>query len=64
MAGTRTAVQDGSALRVWGWDGSSLGGASLVNTDRLKFAAGDANLCRYVGNDRSMKSIQVGGKAV
>jgi len=42
---------DGETLRVLGWDGSSLVAGPLGGADPLGFAAGDANLYRYVGND-------------
>lgn len=51
MASTQALGRDGATLRVWGWDGSSLGVAGLGGADPLGFAAGDANLYRYVGND-------------
>jgi hypothetical protein len=51
MVSTRTAGRDGATLRVRGWDGSSLGSGALGGADPLGFAAGDANLYRYVGND-------------
>ena len=51
MTSTRTMGRDGTTLRVLGWDGSSLGAGTLGGADPLGFAAGDANLYRYVGND-------------
>jgi hypothetical protein len=51
MTSTRTMGRDGATLRALGWDGSSLGAATLGGADPLGFAAGDANLYRYVGND-------------
>lgn len=50
MAGTQAMGRHGATLRVLGWDGSSLGDASLAGADPLGFAAGDTNLYRYVGN--------------
>ncbi len=51
MASTRTMGRDDAMLRVRGWDGSSLGFGTLGGADPLGFAAGDANLYRYVHND-------------
>jgi hypothetical protein len=51
MASTRTIRRDSATLRVQGWDGSSLVAGTLGGADPLGFAAGDANLYRYVGND-------------
>lgn len=50
MISTRAMGRDGATLRVRGWDGSSLGAETLGGADPLGFAAGDANLYRYVGN--------------
>jgi hypothetical protein len=51
MIGTRTMGRDGATPRVLGWDSSSLVAGTLGGADPLGFAAGDANLYRYVGND-------------
>jgi hypothetical protein len=51
MASARVMGRDGATMEVLGSDGSSLRGTSLAGTDPLGFAAGDANLYRYVGND-------------
>ncbi len=51
MISARTMGQDGATLRIQGWDGSMLGARPLGGADPLGFAAGDANLYRYVGND-------------
>ena len=41
---------DSATLRVRDWEGPSLGVEKLGGADPLGFAAGDANLYRYVGN--------------
>jgi hypothetical protein len=51
MFSTRTMGRDVATLRVLDWDGSSLMAGPLGGADPLGFAAGDANLYRYVGND-------------
>ncbi len=51
MTSTHTMGRDGATLGVRGWDGTSLGARTLGGADPLGFAAGDANLYRYVGND-------------
>jgi uncharacterized protein RhaS with RHS repeats len=51
MTNTRTMGRVGATGWVLGWDGSSLGAGSLGGADPLGFAAGDANLYRYVGNN-------------
>ena len=51
MTSTRTIRRDDARLRVQGWDGSSLVAGTLGGADPLGFAAGDANLFRYVGNE-------------
>lgn len=51
MLSTRTTRRDEATLGVSGWDGSPLGDVSLAGGDPLGFAAGDANLYRYVHND-------------
>ena len=50
MTSTRTIRRDSATLRVHGWAGSSLGAGPLGGAEPLGFAAGDANLYRYVGN--------------
>ncbi len=50
MTSTRTMGRGGATLRVLGWDGSSLGAGTLGGAAPLGFAAGDANLYRYVAN--------------
>jgi hypothetical protein len=51
MTSTRTMGRVGATGRVLGWDGSSLVAGPLGGAEPLGFAAGDANLYRYVGND-------------
>jgi hypothetical protein len=51
MISTRAMGRDGAMLRLLSWDGSSLLAGPLGGADPLGFAAGDANLYRYVGND-------------
>ncbi len=60
MVGTQAMTRDGARLRVWGWDGSSLGDAGLAGADPLGFAAGDANLYRYVHNDPTDRTDPTG----
>jgi len=60
MASTRAMGRDGATLRVLGWDGSSLGDASLGGADPLGFAGGDTNLYRYVHNDPTDRTDPTG----
>ena len=51
MISTRTMARDGATLRVLDWGGSPHVAEPLGGADPLGFAAGDANLYRYVGNN-------------
>jgi hypothetical protein len=51
MISTRAMGRDGATLRVQGWDGLSLVAGPLGGAEPLGFAADDANLYRYVGNE-------------
>jgi hypothetical protein len=50
MTSRLTMERGGATGQMRGWDGSSLGIRLLGGADPLGFAAGDANLYRYVGN--------------